>query len=120
MVTVLATPHLYISGNLSSRTPIMYVDRGYTTNKHEIELNAKPWSELFEPLGPGLKSSLSLPHETKTRSLDQKANSTTTQDRKNNDSTTPIVDLSLVEETTTFANAADRYIHDILLLTKQS
>ncbi|MFX1559729.1 MAG: hypothetical protein ACFFBL_04015 [Promethearchaeota archaeon] len=122
MVKALAYPRIYFNGNLSSRTSIMYVDRGYAADRHEFERNAKPWSELFEPLGPGLKSSLSPSPtgETKTRSLDQRVNSTIDKERKGNDSSTPAVVHPLIEETTTFSKAATRYIYDILLLTQQS
>jgi hypothetical protein len=113
---------MYFNGNLSSRISIMHVDRGYATDRQNFEQNAKPWSELFEPSGPGLKSSLSPSRigETKTRSLDQKANSTINQDRKDNDSSIPPADISVFEETTTFSKSADRYKKVILLLTKQS
>ncbi|MGD9397951.1 MAG: hypothetical protein PVJ05_16050, partial [Candidatus Thorarchaeota archaeon] len=95
--------------------------RGYATDRHEFEQNAKPWSELFEPLGPGLKSSLSPSPtgETKTRSLDQELNSTTNQDREDDNSSIPTADISVFEETTTFSKTADRYKKVILLLTQQ-
>ena len=100
----------------------MHIDRGYTTDRQDFKQNATPWSELFEPKGPGLKSSLSPTPtgETKTRSLDQIVNSTTTQDGKDNDSSIPTADISVFEETTTFSKTADRYKKDILLLTQQS
>jgi len=119
MVTTLANSHMYCNGNLSpssSRTSILHMDRGYATDRHEFERNAKPWSELFEPMGPGLKSSISPSGETKTRSLDQKTNSITNQDRKNNDSSTSKVD----NETTTFYQVSLSYIKDIFLLTQHS
>ena len=100
----------------------MHIDRGYTTDRQDFNQNATPWSELFEPKGPGLKSSLSPAPtgETKTRSLDQLTNSTTNQDRKNNDSSTPTADISVFEETTTFSKTAHRYKEEILLMTQQS
>jgi hypothetical protein len=121
MVTALENPCMYFNGNLSSRIPIMHVDRGYATDRHEFEQNAKPWSELFEPLGPGLKSSLSPTPtgETKTRSLDQIVNSTTSQEGEDNDSSTPTADISVFEEATSFSKTADRYEKDLLLLTQQ-
>jgi hypothetical protein len=121
MVTALENPCMYFNGNLSSRISIMHVDRGYATDRHEFEQNAKPWSELFEPLGPGLKSSLSPSPtgETKTRSLDQELNSTTNQDREDDNSSIPTADISVFEETTTFSKTADRYKKVILLLTQQ-
>ncbi len=109
--------YMYYDGNISLQSSIIHVDRGYATDRHEFELNAKPWSELFEHVGPSLKSSISLPSgENKTRSLDQKAMTIDNDDRKNNDSSTPVA----VYETTTFYTAAYRYIRDIFLLTKHS
>jgi hypothetical protein len=109
---------MHVNGHPISYTSIVHVDRGYVTDRHEFERHAKPWSELFEPKGPGLKSSLSPSQygETKTRSLDQKANSITNQDGKNNDSSTP----ETVSETTTFLGTVTRYIRDIFLLTQHS
>ena len=122
MVTALEDDHMYFIRILSSRTSNKHVDRGYATCRHEFEGNAKPWSELFEPKGPGLKSSLfpAPTGETKRRSLDQIVNSTINQDRKDKDSSTPLADHPLIEETTTFSLAAIRYINDMFLLTQQS
>ncbi len=102
----------------SSPTSIIHVDRGYATIRHEFEPYAKPWSELFRQTGPSLKSSISPSQngEIKTRSLDHKANSIDSQDRKNNDSSTSIAG----QETTTFYMAASIYIKDILLITQQN
>jgi hypothetical protein len=108
--------HMY-NGPLSySFSPIIHVDRGYATIRHEFEPYAKPWSELFRQTGPSLKSSISPYGEIKTRSLDHKANTIDSQDRKNNDSSTSIAD----QETTTFYMAASIYIKDILLMTQQN
>lgn len=88
------------NGNSFLRTSINHADRGYTTDRHEFERNAKPWSELFEQSGPSLESSMTpfLDGEIKTRALDQKAKIIDNQDRKNNDSSTSIA----ANETTTF------------------
>ncbi|MBY8998414.1 MAG: hypothetical protein KGD60_11840 [Candidatus Thorarchaeota archaeon] len=112
---------MYDNGILSysaSPSSVIHVDRGYATDRHEFEQNAKPWSELFEHAGPSLKSSISpLPNgEIKTRSLDRIVNTIDIQDSKNNDSSTSVAD----QETTTFDMAAYRYIKDIILLIRQS
>lgn len=109
--------YMYYDGNIQLQSSIKHVDRGYATDRYDFELNAKPWSELFEHVGPSLKGSISPPSgETKTRSLDQKAMTIDNDDRKNNDSSTPVA----VNETATFYTAAYRYIRDIFLLTQHS
>ena len=114
--------YMYYNGNTSlSQSSIVEVDRGYATDRYDLELNAKPWSELFEHSGPSLESSISPPDgETITRSLDQKAKTNDSHDRKNNDSSTPEAEISVLVETTTFYKTALRYIKDILLLTQHS
>ena len=122
MVNMLTQSHMCSIGNLSSQLSMVHVDCTLATDRYELEQNAKPWSELFEPKGPGLKSSLfpAPTGETKRRSLDQIVNSTINQDRKDKDSSTPLADHPLIEETTTFSLAAIRYINDMFLLTLQS
>jgi hypothetical protein len=107
---------MYNNRNVFSNSSIKHVDSRYATDRHEFELNAKLWSELFEQMGPSLKSSLSpsLNGEIKTRSLDQIAKNI--ESRKNNDSSTPVADY----ETTTFYKAAYKYFRDIFLLTQHS
>ena len=111
---------MYLNDILSSSSHpyLLHVDRGYATGRHEFERNAKPWSELSVQMGPCPESSMTpfLNGETRTRSLDQEVTSTTNQDRKCNDSSTP----GTASETTTFYRTVARYIRDILLLTQQS
>ena len=65
--------YMYYDGNISLESFIIHVDRGYATVRYVFEPYAKPWSELFEHVGPSLKSSISPPSgEIKTRSLDHK------------------------------------------------
>lgn len=109
--------YMYYDGNIQLQSSNKHVDRGYATDRYDFELNAKPWSELFEHVGPGLKGSISPPSgEIKTRSLDQKAKTNDNDDRKDNDSSTPKVS----NETTTFYKAAFRYIKDIFQLAQHS
>ncbi|MFW9787724.1 MAG: hypothetical protein ACFFE1_08610 [Candidatus Thorarchaeota archaeon] len=117
----MANLHMYFNRKFSSslRATIKHVDRGYAIDRHEVEQIAKPWSELFEPMGPGLKSSTSPTGETITRSLDRDLNSSN-QDRKDIDSSTPDAEYYFIDETTTFLNAALRYLKDIFLLTQHS
>ena len=114
--------YMYYSSNTSlSQSSIDKVDRGYATDRYDLELNAKPWSELFEHSGPSLESSISpLDGETITRSLDQEANTNDSYDRKDNDSSKPEAEFSVLVETTTFYKAALRYIKDIFLLIQHS
>jgi len=111
---------MYNNGTISSssRTSISYACGSYATNRHEFEQTAKPWSELSEQPGPSLESSMSplLSGANKTRSLDQKAKTNDSQDRKNNDSLTP----AITNETTTFYQATLSYIKDLFLLTQDS
>ncbi len=105
-------------GNLSSQLSMAHVDCTFATDRYELEQNAKPWSELFEQLGPSLKSSLSPSPdgETKTRPLYQKARAINNHDGKNNNSSTALTK----QETTTFSKTANTYVRSIFPLTQHT
>lgn len=85
-------------------------DRGYVAIKHECNLDAKPWSKLFEQRGPGSESPIApLLGAKKTRSLDFTAKQHETLERGNIDSSTPMYSQL---ETTTFMMAVLRHFKE--------